>query len=398
MPILPMGAIDTATNQYHSPSEALKGKTYKCTDCGNRVIYRKGDVRIPHFAHYSQTNTCSYYDHPSESQIHKDAKLLMAKLLTEKKNIQFVWPCDYPPCYKTGSDTYAFSEVPTITYKEGDEVVLEYRDKDNKWVADVAVINNGLIRFIIEIKHTHGTGLGRPEPWFEVDATTLIQEINELHAEHPNEPDIDIYKLEDDYIYLISCERKNIKRYCYGSFCYKEYWVNRIPGYDKKLLVNECILCGTSDFSPITDGCTGKFQSGGIKVCMDCLVKDTYEKKLPALYSAYLTLNKMNCGGQCFIQGDNGGYKRSYCSEDCKLVQCLKCPNKHPIWLLNCRGGWCPSCYGSTPYTSTFINVPFERKDEAKSLGAKWDADRKKWFIDKDHLNYKQLLLRFKKC
>jgi len=384
--MLPMGAIDSETNRYYSPLEAIKGKNYKCTDCDNRVILRKGTVRIPHFAHYSQTNTCSYYDHPSESQIHKDAKLLMAKLLIEKKNIQFVWYCDYPACRKVRSDAYAFSEVPTITYKEGDEIVLEYRDKDNKWVADIAVVNNGLIRFIIEIKHTHGTGLGRPEPWFEVDATTLIQEMNKLNA---GSGEIEASTYNEEVLYLISCERKNVARYCYGSFCYKEHWVKHIPGYDRKMLVNECLLCGTSDFFPISDGSTDKFQHGEIKVCIDCLVKDTYEKKLPALY-------KPPCNGACFIQGDNGGYMRKYCTGDCKLVQCFKCPNKFPQILLNCRGGWCPSCYGVTPYTSTYINVPFERKDEAKSLGAKWDPIRKRWCIDNNHLNYTQLVSRFK--
>lgn len=33
-----------------------------------------------------------------------------------------------------------------------------------------------------------------------------------------------------------------------------------------------------------------------------------------------------------------------------------------------------------------FINVPFAQKDEAKDLGAKWDATQKKWYFldDKD--------------
>ena len=137
---IPMGAIDFENN-YVSPSDALKGKTYKCIECNNRVILRKGDIRIHHFAHYTQTNTCNYYDHPNESQIHKDAKLLLAKLLINKKHIEFVWDCDFPYC-RASSSCYAFSEVPSIKHKDGDEVILEYRDKDNKWVADVAVVNN----------------------------------------------------------------------------------------------------------------------------------------------------------------------------------------------------------------------------------------------------------------
>lgn len=29
----------------------------------------------------------------------------------------------------------------------------------------------------------------------------------------------------------------------------------------------------------------------------------------------------------------------------------------------------------------TILNVPYAEKDEAKKLGAKWDATRKKWYV-----------------
>ena len=77
---LQLGAIEIETNKYVSPTEALKGKNYKCIECDKKVIIRKGTIRKAHFAHYVQTNICTYYDHPNESQIHKDAKMLMAKL------------------------------------------------------------------------------------------------------------------------------------------------------------------------------------------------------------------------------------------------------------------------------------------------------------------------------
>ncbi len=36
--------------------------------------------------------------------------------------------------------------------------------------------------------------------------------------------------------------------------------------------------------------------------------------------------------------------------------------------------------------TKIYLNVPFAQKDEAKALGAKWDAKQKKWYVldDKD--------------
>ncbi|MCK9395184.1 MAG: DUF5710 domain-containing protein [Methylobacter sp.] len=31
-----------------------------------------------------------------------------------------------------------------------------------------------------------------------------------------------------------------------------------------------------------------------------------------------------------------------------------------------------------------YLNVPFAQKDEAKALGARWDAVQKKWFVPSD--------------
>jgi hypothetical protein len=39
-----------------------------------------------------------------------------------------------------------------------------------------------------------------------------------------------------------------------------------------------------------------------------------------------------------------------------------------------------------------YLNVPFAQKDEAKALGAKWDAVKKKWYVptDKDMMLFRQ--------
>ena len=34
--------------------------------------------------------------------------------------------------------------------------------------------------------------------------------------------------------------------------------------------------------------------------------------------------------------------------------------------------------------SKTYLNVPFAQKDEAKALGARWDAVNKKWFVPAD--------------
>ena len=276
---LQLGALDVETKKYTPPSEAIKRREYKCVDCDKRVILRKGEVRRPHFAHYSQTNVCSYYDHPNEAQVHKDAKLLMQKMLNEKRLIYFKREC--LDC----KNDYAFQDTASFDYKEGDEAVLEYRDPDNKWIADVALINNNQVRCIVEIKNTHKTVTPRPEPWFEVDARDFINTINELTEEILKDPEEYSFQNEKDYVFEIPCLRKELHPRCYGSFCYREKWVRRIPGYDKNQSDNACILCKIEEYDPITDGCTGKFQKGEIRVCFDCIRKEFYEKKLRELYS-----------------------------------------------------------------------------------------------------------------
>ncbi|MCF7986977.1 MAG: DUF5710 domain-containing protein [Methylovulum sp.] len=34
--------------------------------------------------------------------------------------------------------------------------------------------------------------------------------------------------------------------------------------------------------------------------------------------------------------------------------------------------------------SKTYINVPYAEKDDAKALGAKWDATQKKWYVPED--------------
>ena len=76
MTSLQLGAIDISTELYTPPYKANKKTKYKCICCNELVIFKKGEIRKLHFSHYSQSQ-CLYYDHPNESQIHKEAKLLL---------------------------------------------------------------------------------------------------------------------------------------------------------------------------------------------------------------------------------------------------------------------------------------------------------------------------------
>lgn len=283
---LQLGAIDINTNTYTIPSNAIKGNNYKCIECDKKVILRKGEIRRPHFAHYTQTNTCNYYDHPNEAQIHKDAKMLMAQLLKDKKQILFTWECTM--CMR---DSLFMNDDSTIIYKDGDEVFTEYRSKYNKWIADVAVINNNEVRYIVEIKNTHATVTERPEPWFEVDAKELIEGVNQTNEALKKDNEIERKEnpshVDYNYPYRVPCIR-SINRYCYGSFCTEEQWIRKIPEYDETLKDNSCIICKKNSpydycyFLPRFDWLDEK----KMRICYNCLFKDSYEKKLRQLYNS----------------------------------------------------------------------------------------------------------------
>lgn len=80
-----MGAINKLTNEYEYPKIAQKGKKYICPECKKDVNFCKGQIKQPYFAHKKTESPCYYYDKPSESQIHKDAKHLLKTLLHRPK-------------------------------------------------------------------------------------------------------------------------------------------------------------------------------------------------------------------------------------------------------------------------------------------------------------------------
>src|SRR5947208_2373763 len=136
-----LGALQVDTNEYILPHKAEKGKSYECVSCNKKVILKKGNIRKHHFAHYSQGNTCSYYDHPNESELHYDAKHKIAELLKDKKKISITWECPKSVRNGTNCGTSEPDMCHDIHYNKYDKVVVEYRF-DN-FVADVAVINKG---------------------------------------------------------------------------------------------------------------------------------------------------------------------------------------------------------------------------------------------------------------
>jgi len=235
------GAIDTETRAYVLPFGAARGRQYECADCKQRVIFRSGEVRVPHFAHFTPTTKCRYYEgSPGESENHKHAKRLLQKWLTEKKPMQFGWGCGNQTQFGTCGTADHYTEH-SIDYKDGDQVVLEYRDPKGKYIADVAVLNEGKLRYIIEVVHSHRTTTQcRPEPWFEVNANDVDEGC------HYGEPTI-----------FLESRRVNDKRYCSNCTVKQQAWTTSIPVLPKKYGKERgweqdkpCICCGTDVYSP----------------------------------------------------------------------------------------------------------------------------------------------------
>lgn len=173
--IISMGAIHKQTGAYVRAANAVKSKTngYMCPECEKVVIPRQGKILRHHFAHKKSNAPCTYYNHPSESQIHKDAKMLLKNVLENGAAILVVRWCN----------TCAVASIINITINARSRIVLEhgFRYNDKQKYADVACLDDDKLCYVFEICHTHATCEGeRPEPWFEIDAMSFIEHVNNV--------------------------------------------------------------------------------------------------------------------------------------------------------------------------------------------------------------------------
>jgi len=164
-----LGAINKKTNQYTTPSHANKQDEFICIDCGNDVIIRQGNIRVHHFAHSKEDIKCNFYNNPNESQIHKNAKLVLKYILENKIQLTIKNKCN--KCKKI----LYYYPIPEVSEKSS--IIIEYRFEYNGVkIADIAYTEDNEILCIFEIFYTHKTlPENRPEPWFELDAKNIIE-------------------------------------------------------------------------------------------------------------------------------------------------------------------------------------------------------------------------------
>jgi hypothetical protein len=173
----PLGAVDKETKHYVPIKLAVKGTIYTCPGCNDDLTVAEGKIRAKHFRHLNKEDSCLYYRNPSDLQIHKEAQNLLKSLLERRIPITMLRNCS--SCgQKSGW------KIPEMN--EQSEIRLEYcfnHEEDRKF-ADVAYLDNSSLRYIFEIYNTHRTeSKNRPEPWFEINATNLIELGNDGNLE-----------------------------------------------------------------------------------------------------------------------------------------------------------------------------------------------------------------------
>jgi hypothetical protein len=251
-----LGAINKQSGEYVYPKIANKKDEYICTECNKDLILVKGESRVHHFRHkVDKINPCQHYSKPSESQIHKDAKMLMKSILEKKHNVQFIREC--VSCKIT-------TEIKLSEITEDSIITLEHRFKyqDELKIADVAHTVNGEIKAIYEICNTHKTSSeNRPEPWVEIDANSLLTLINKN-----NEPFIiKCIRCEK----CDKCENLSICKRCDGTG-YDESGNCLICNIIKKEKVKgQCYMCQGSGTSYWSDDVYGP--------CLECCCIDCEE-------------------------------------------------------------------------------------------------------------------------
>jgi hypothetical protein len=440
--IFPLGALNKKTKEYVYPIVANKIDDYVCPDCDRDLILCRGDVYKTYFRHRSDANIkCTYYNKPSETQIHKDAILLMKKILEDNISIVMLRECEC--CNEV--EEFIIPKL-NINSKIHTEYKFEFNGNNKK--ADIVYLYKNKIIFIFEICNTHKiNNFDRPEPWFEIDANELITMVNttkihtqlEINCIRTKKCDNCITeekeKIHIKEINSLKLEKKIRKRL--GQTLFPKT-------YPKKCLLNNMCNCSVN---PVYFKCNCN--------CENCIYnKNDYIKLLPQYnhlklnfdarddinnnkniiesfndlfknyrvvihsvkgsifalittlhnYSKYYNdywaysffdLDDPDLPYIKYIQYSGDGTVSIICeiiesihNFDDQFMVCLKCnkvENKDIIQT-NVNNKICKSC-DISEYSRVYLEVPFNDKNQIKNLGGKFDGLYKKWYVGKNNLN-----------
>ena len=154
--------------------DATRGKDYYCPACNMPVIVRKGDIKIHHFAHKA-SDFCS-----QETVIHKTAKMLFQKLVSDWKNGLAQAPKINRKCQICQSIIQ--QPLPDKVQSAELEVPLQ-----NGSIVDIVLLDvEEKILAGIEVRVTHKVNFEKSEslpiPFIEIDGYEFVENPNEINV------------------------------------------------------------------------------------------------------------------------------------------------------------------------------------------------------------------------
>jgi hypothetical protein len=396
--IISLGAINKSTGEYVYPKIANKKDEYVCPECNKDLILCQGEIMVHHFRHkVDSVNPCNHYNNPGESQIHKDAKLVLKSLLERKKPISFVRNC--ASCRKNEE-----FEIPEIS--ETSNILLEHRFEYNgPKIADVAYIDNNELVCILEICNTHKTAReNRPEPWFEINALTLIKTANDTSLSQIQIPCVRCEKCED-CVEIIKNELiqkeiniktaissltrwirdgKRVEPFVFKNFdgiyecgdegvLHTDNYKPDIIAYDKcNISIIRYYIDVTQKFysSEFKKECDGS-GIGLYYVDMNWILK---QKTKPIwLINLLIEPVKIDCVKITDIYSEEHHNKEPYIEEHLRFFTNPKNTRKITSGIDNNK--------------FVYLNVDFSKKNMIKEYGGKWNKQNKLWYISKSVYN-----------
>jgi hypothetical protein len=346
-------------------------------------------------------------------------------------------------------------EIPQLS--DTSVIQLEHRFQYNGdlKIADVAYLDEGEITCLFEICYKHKTNSWcRPEPWFEIDAESLIHNSNSLVSdkiisiscirneicEECNLFEISRKKKKDDALEILHtwfCSGTQIQPFVYDYADYAEVVKNQTCEYINEIFdlilrvdktekydqycIRLCYYDGKSDFR-VSDA--KKIADCNIGVYWLDIEWVLSQYEIPTRIQYLACIDKYNsnsysvtcpsCGneGEVWVKRvyTKDEYKTMYigttgCSNDCaaretEYLPCARCKKTTtPLCVTETNviqhNIMCKSCdvelYNNG---NVYLFVPFQVKDKIKSLGGLWDVKYKTWYVRKDNTNI-DAILRF---
>lgn len=121
---------------------------FRCPSCKESLILKRGEIKTPHFAHMPDMEKCT-----RDLITHQIAIDLLCK-----QSFSYEYECrgefDYDSLKGSAYRSCKHSEIRTI----GGNANRRTEHPIDKYIADIAILsNNGKVRGVIEVAHTHDT-------------------------------------------------------------------------------------------------------------------------------------------------------------------------------------------------------------------------------------------------